>query len=89
MSGMQGGQYQTETSHLQPVSSFFCLLFVPLKKGYDLERQLCLLLAILWLFLSKFVPSKIFNRLLLSPFCRALAGFEDYNVFLTINLIIR
>lgn len=74
MSGLQGGQYQSVISQAQPFQPFLCLPFVCIQKGYDLERQLCLFMADLWLFLSKFVPYKIINMLTLSCFCQGLSA---------------
>ena len=74
MSGLQGGQYQSVISQMVPFQPFWCLPSVCIKRGYDLERQLWLSMADLWLFLSKFVPHKIINMLTLSCFCQGLSA---------------
>ena len=75
MSGLQGGQYPSVISQMPPFQLFLCPPFVCILKGYDLERQLWRSMAILWLFMSKFVPYKIFNMLTLSSFCRSLSAY--------------
>ena len=76
MSGLQGGQYQSLIGQTQPFQLFLCLPFVCIIKGYDLERHLCHSLAVLWLFMSKFVPYEIINMLTLSSFCRGLSTYR-------------
>ena len=75
MSGLQDGQYLSVISQTQPFQPFLCPPFVCIKRGYDLERQLCRLRAVLWLFMSKFVPYEIINMLTLSSFCRGLSAY--------------
>lgn len=59
MSGLQGGQYQSVTSQTTTFQLFLCLPFVCILRGYELERQLCRSMAVLWFFMSKFVPPKL------------------------------
>ncbi len=59
MSGVQGIQYQSVTSQKTTFQLFLCLPFVCIVKGYDLERYLCRSMAVLWLFMSKFVLCKL------------------------------
>ena len=75
MSGLQGRQYQSVISQTAPFQLFLCPPFVCIIRGYDLERQLWRSMAILWLFMSKFVPYKIINMLTLSSFCRGLSAY--------------
>ena len=74
MSGLQGGQYQSVISQIQPFQLFLCLPFVCIIKWYDLERHLCRSMAVLWLSLSKLVPYEIINMLIISPFCRKVSA---------------
>ena len=75
MSGLQGGQYQSVISQIQPFQLFLCPPFDCIRRGYDLERHLWRSMAVLWLFMSKFVPYKIINMLTLSSFCRGLSAY--------------
>lgn len=74
MSGLQGRQYQSVISQTPPFQPFLCPPFVCIIRGYDLERHLWRSMAVLWLFMSKFVLSEILNMLTLSSFCRGLSA---------------